>query len=126
LGDFWSVTEENRFGRIYPLFGWFGSSPYTLYTEELRVLGKKADLYFRFVNAKLFEIEIKGETIYKKAELEGLKTKLESALVAKYGKPIGEEKSEEENLLEFINEEEIIRIYQERLNYLWRFNDSSE
>jgi len=28
----------------------------------------------------------------------------------------------EENLLEFIDEEEIIKIYQERLDYLWEFN----
>lgn len=28
-----------------------------------------------------------------------------------------------ENLLEFIDEEEIIRIYQERLDYLWKFNE---
>lgn len=34
------------------------------------------------------------------------------------------EEKNEENLLLFIDEEEIIRIYQMRLNYLWDFNDS--
>lgn len=34
------------------------------------------------------------------------------------------EERNEENLLLFIDEEEIIRIYQIRLNYLWGFNDS--
>jgi len=34
------------------------------------------------------------------------------------------EERNEENLLLFIDEEEIIRIYQMRLNYLWGFNDS--
>ncbi|MCD6232666.1 hypothetical protein J7K28_08670 [Candidatus Aerophobetes bacterium] len=29
----------------------------------------------------------------------------------------------QENLLEFIDEEEIIKIYQERLDYLWEFNN---
>jgi len=32
------------------------------------------------------------------------------------------EERNQENLLEFIDEEEIIRIYQERLDYLWEFN----
>jgi len=32
------------------------------------------------------------------------------------------EEKNEENLLEFIDEEEIIRIYQERLDYLWKYN----
>lgn len=32
------------------------------------------------------------------------------------------EERNEENLLEFIDEEEIIRIYQERLDYLWEYN----
>lgn len=32
------------------------------------------------------------------------------------------EERNEENLLEFIDEEEIIEIYQERLDYLWEFN----
>jgi len=31
------------------------------------------------------------------------------------------EERNQENLLEFINEEKIIRIYQERLNYLWEY-----
>jgi len=34
------------------------------------------------------------------------------------------EEKNEENLLLFIDEEEIIRIYQMRLNYLWGFNSS--
>lgn len=34
------------------------------------------------------------------------------------------EEKNEENLFLFIDEEEIIRIYQMRLNYLWGFNDS--
>ena len=33
------------------------------------------------------------------------------------------EERNEENLLEFIDEEEIIEIYQERLDYLWKFNE---
>jgi len=33
------------------------------------------------------------------------------------------EERNEENLLEFIDEEEIIKIYQERLDYLWEFNE---
>ncbi|MEA3486011.1 MAG: phospholipase D family protein, partial [Candidatus Aerophobetes bacterium] len=33
------------------------------------------------------------------------------------------EERNEENILEFIDEEKIIRIYQERLNYLWEFNE---
>jgi len=33
------------------------------------------------------------------------------------------EERNEENLLEFIEEEEIIEIYQERLDYLWKFNE---
>ena len=32
------------------------------------------------------------------------------------------EERNEENLLEFIDEEEIIKIYQDRLDYLWEFN----
>jgi len=36
------------------------------------------------------------------------------------------EERNEENLLEFIDEEEIIRIYQERLDYLWKFNEPLE
>jgi len=32
------------------------------------------------------------------------------------------EERNEENLLEFIEEEEIIEIYEERLDYLWEFN----
>jgi len=32
----------------------------------------------------------------------------------------------EENLLEFIGEEEIIKVYQERLDYLWEFNEPLE
>jgi len=35
---------------------------------------------------------------------------------------IAEEKNQE-NLLEFIDEEEIIKVYQERLDYLWEFNE---
>ena len=31
-----------------------------------------------------------------------------------------------ENLLEFIDEEEIIKVYQERLDYLWEFDESQE
>ena len=33
------------------------------------------------------------------------------------------EETNQENLLEFIGEEEIIGIYQERLDYLWKFNE---
>ena len=33
------------------------------------------------------------------------------------------EERNEENLLEFIDEEEIIKVYQERLDYLWEFNE---
>ena len=36
------------------------------------------------------------------------------------------EERNEENLLEFIDEEEIIEIYQERLDYLWEFNKPLE
>lgn len=36
------------------------------------------------------------------------------------------EEGNEENLLEFIDEEEIIEIYQERLDYLWEFNKPLE
>ena len=36
------------------------------------------------------------------------------------------EERNQENLLEFIDEEEIIRIYQERLDYLWKFNEPLE
>jgi len=32
------------------------------------------------------------------------------------------EEKNQENLLEFIDEEEIIEIYQERLDYLWELN----
>jgi len=32
----------------------------------------------------------------------------------------------QENLLEFIDEEEIIKAYQERLDYLWEFNKPLE
>jgi len=32
------------------------------------------------------------------------------------------EEKNQENLLEFIDEEEIINVYQERLDYLWEFN----
>lgn len=32
------------------------------------------------------------------------------------------EESNQENLLEFIDEEEIIKVYQERLDYLWEYN----
>jgi len=35
------------------------------------------------------------------------------------------EERNEENLLEFINEEEIIKVYQERLDYLWEFNQEN-
>jgi len=34
------------------------------------------------------------------------------------------EKRHEENLLEFVDEEEIIRIHQERLDYLWGYDQS--
>jgi len=34
------------------------------------------------------------------------------------------EERNEENLLEFVDEEEIIRIYQKRLDYLWGYNQS--
>jgi len=34
------------------------------------------------------------------------------------------EETNQENLLEFIDEEEIIKIYQERLDYLWEYNES--
>lgn len=115
LGDFWSVTEENRFGRIHPLFGWSGPLPYTLYTGELRVLGEKAGLHFRFVNTKLFEIEIKGKPIYKKAELEELKSKLKNILAAKYGKPIREEHLEEEKLLKWKDSNDNLLIFKIRL-----------
>ena len=33
------------------------------------------------------------------------------------------EEKNQENLLEFIDEEEIIKVYQERLDYLWEFNE---
>jgi len=33
------------------------------------------------------------------------------------------EERNEENLLEFIDEKEIIKVYQERLDYLWEFNE---
>lgn len=36
------------------------------------------------------------------------------------------EERNEENLLEFIDEEEIIKVYQERLDYLWEFNKPQE
>lgn len=36
------------------------------------------------------------------------------------------EERNEENLLEFINEEEITKVYQERLDYLWEFNEPLE
>ncbi|GAJ11467.1 unnamed protein product, partial [marine sediment metagenome] len=36
------------------------------------------------------------------------------------------EERNQENLLEFIDEEEIIRVYQERLDYLWEFNQPQE
>jgi len=36
------------------------------------------------------------------------------------------EESNQENLLEFIDEEEIIKVYQERLDYLWEFNKPLE
>jgi len=36
------------------------------------------------------------------------------------------EERNEENLLEFIDEEEIIKVYQERLDYLWEFNEPLE
>jgi len=36
------------------------------------------------------------------------------------------EERNEENLLEFIDEEEIIKIYQERLDCLWEFNEALE
>ena len=36
------------------------------------------------------------------------------------------EERNQENLLEFIDEEEIIKIYQERLDYLWEFNEPLE
>ena len=36
------------------------------------------------------------------------------------------EERNEENLLEFIDEEEIIETYQERLDYLWEFNKPLE
>ncbi len=36
------------------------------------------------------------------------------------------EERNQENLLEFIDEEEIIKVYQERLDYLWEFNESQE
>jgi len=95
IGDFWAVTEENMFGSD-SFFGRSGPLPYTLCTSEWRVLGKKAGVYFRFVNTKLFEIEIKGKPIYEKAELEELKSKLKNALVGKYGKPFREEQLEKE------------------------------
>jgi len=34
------------------------------------------------------------------------------------------EERNQENLLQFIDEEEIIKVYQERLDYLWEFNES--
>jgi len=115
LGDFWTATKENRFGRTLLLFGWSGPLPYTLYTGELRVLGKEAGLYFRFVNTKLFEIEIKGRPIYEKAELEELKLKLKNALVAKYGKLIREEQLEEEKLLKWKDSNDNLLIFKIRL-----------
>ena len=36
------------------------------------------------------------------------------------------EEKNQENLLEFIDEEEIIEIYQKRLDYLWEFNKPLE
>lgn len=36
------------------------------------------------------------------------------------------EESNQENLLKFIDEEEIIKVYQERLDYLWEFNKPLE
>jgi phosphatidylserine/phosphatidylglycerophosphate/cardiolipin synthase-like enzyme len=36
------------------------------------------------------------------------------------------EERNQENLLEFIDEEEIIKVYQERLDYLWEFNEPQE
>ena len=100
IGDFWAVTQENRFG-IDSLLGWSGPLPYTLCIREWRVLGKEAGVYFRFVNTKLFEIEIKGAPIYEKAELEELKSKLKNALVGKYGKPFREERLEREKVLKW-------------------------
>ena len=34
------------------------------------------------------------------------------------------EERNQENLLQFIDEEEIVKVYQERLDYLWEFNES--
>ena len=36
------------------------------------------------------------------------------------------EERNQENFLEFIDEEEIIKVYQERLDYLWEFNQPQE
>lgn len=36
------------------------------------------------------------------------------------------EERNQENLLQFIDEEEIIKVYQERLDYLWEFNEPQE
>ncbi len=36
------------------------------------------------------------------------------------------EERNQENLLQFIDEEEIIKVYQERLDYLWEFNQPQE
>ena len=36
------------------------------------------------------------------------------------------EEKNEENLLEFLDEEEIIKVYQQRLDYLWEFNQPLE
>jgi len=36
------------------------------------------------------------------------------------------EETNQENLLEFIDKEEIIKVYQERLDYLWEFNEPQE
>jgi len=36
------------------------------------------------------------------------------------------EEGNQENLLEFIDEEEIIKVYQERLDYLWEFNEPQQ
>ncbi len=36
------------------------------------------------------------------------------------------EERNQENLLEFIDEEEVIKVYQERLDYLWEFNEPQE
>ena len=36
------------------------------------------------------------------------------------------EEGNQENLLEFIDEEEITKVYQERLDYLWEFNQPQE